>query len=209
MNDNDVADQYRLVYRCLRFQRNTKWWWAEFLYLWETSIVNAYKLYKSYHEFKNVKPKYSHLKFHEKIAWSLLDPEKEWPANRNETIYVDLEAPGRVKSLLCASGAPGVRRPRFSDAALDAEKGALRCRLDHSKKHWPKKLAEGKNRTTCCQMHRFAARSLNKGEKAPPGARSDVFHCPDCNTALCISCWDKFHTTKCFQVKDYVDILAG
>ena len=44
MNDNDIADQYRLVYRCLRFQRNTKWWWAEFLYLWETSIVNAYHL---------------------------------------------------------------------------------------------------------------------------------------------------------------------
>jgi hypothetical protein len=26
MNDNDVADQLRLVYRIMRFQRNNKWW---------------------------------------------------------------------------------------------------------------------------------------------------------------------------------------
>ena len=32
MNDNDIADQLRLVYRFMRFQRNNKWWWA--LFLW-------------------------------------------------------------------------------------------------------------------------------------------------------------------------------
>ena len=33
MNDNDIADQLRLVYRALCFMRNNKWWWAEFLYV--------------------------------------------------------------------------------------------------------------------------------------------------------------------------------
>ena len=28
MNDNDVADQLRLVYRIMHLQRNNKWWWA-------------------------------------------------------------------------------------------------------------------------------------------------------------------------------------
>ena len=32
MNDNDIADQLRLIYRFMRFQRNNKWWWA--LFLW-------------------------------------------------------------------------------------------------------------------------------------------------------------------------------
>ena len=31
MNDNDIADQLRLVYHLMRFQRNNKWWWALFL----------------------------------------------------------------------------------------------------------------------------------------------------------------------------------
>jgi hypothetical protein len=26
MNDNDIADQLRLVYRIMRFQRSNKWW---------------------------------------------------------------------------------------------------------------------------------------------------------------------------------------
>jgi len=42
MNDNDIADQLRLVYRVMRFMRNTKWWWCEFLFVWEVSLVNAY-----------------------------------------------------------------------------------------------------------------------------------------------------------------------
>jgi hypothetical protein len=32
MNDNDIADQLRLVYLIMHFQRNNKWWWA--LFIW-------------------------------------------------------------------------------------------------------------------------------------------------------------------------------
>ena len=41
MNDNDVADQLRLVYRLMRFQRNQKWWWALWLWGLEVTMVNA------------------------------------------------------------------------------------------------------------------------------------------------------------------------
>jgi hypothetical protein len=39
MNNNDIADQLRLVYRIMRFQRNSKWWWAHFLWGYEVSMV--------------------------------------------------------------------------------------------------------------------------------------------------------------------------
>ena len=75
MNDNDIADQLRLVYRCLLFTRKTKWWWAEFLFVWETSIVNAYLLMKNFHLAMGIKPRWTHWEFHEEIAWALLDPD--------------------------------------------------------------------------------------------------------------------------------------
>ena len=74
MNDNDIADQLRLVYRCFCFTRKTKWWWAEFLFVWETSIVNAYLLMKQFHLAMGLKPRWTHWEFHEEIAWALLDP---------------------------------------------------------------------------------------------------------------------------------------
>ena len=75
MNDNDIADQLRLIYRCLRFQRNTKWWWAEFLYIWETSLVNVYLLMKRYCKTKGVIPRWTHWEFQESVAWVLLHPK--------------------------------------------------------------------------------------------------------------------------------------
>jgi hypothetical protein len=52
MNDNDIADQLRLVYRIMRFQQNNKWWWALFLWAYEVSMVNAYVSMKRYCELK-------------------------------------------------------------------------------------------------------------------------------------------------------------
>ena len=92
--------------------------------------------------------------------------------------------------------------------ARDTEKGALKCCLDHTKKHWSRKLDEGKHRSVCYQLHRFAANALGKGNSPSPGSHSDVYYYPDCNMVLCISCSDTFCTVKYFQVKDYVDILA-
>ena len=37
VNDNDVVDQYILVYRMHRFQLNQKWWWA--LWLWAMELL--------------------------------------------------------------------------------------------------------------------------------------------------------------------------
>ena len=57
INDNDIADQLRLVYRFMRFQRNIKWWWALFLWGYEVSMVNSYISYKWHCELKGVRKK--------------------------------------------------------------------------------------------------------------------------------------------------------
>jgi hypothetical protein len=54
MKNNDVANQLRLVYRIMSFQRNNKWWWALFLWACEVSMVNSYVMMKRYCEMKGV-----------------------------------------------------------------------------------------------------------------------------------------------------------
>ena len=54
MNDNDVADQYRLVYRMQQLQQNYKWWWALWLWGMEASIVNAFWTMVSYCQWKGL-----------------------------------------------------------------------------------------------------------------------------------------------------------
>ena len=52
MNDNDVADQYRLVYRIQRFHHNQKWWWALWLWGMEVSLVNPFMMMRWYCKLK-------------------------------------------------------------------------------------------------------------------------------------------------------------
>jgi hypothetical protein len=79
MNDNDIADQLRLVYRIMQFQRNNKWWWALFLWGYEVSLVNSYVSYKRYCELKGVPVKWTHHDWNEAIAYAHVNPEENWP----------------------------------------------------------------------------------------------------------------------------------
>ena len=65
MNDNDIADQLRLVYRLQRMHRNQKWWWALWMWAMEVSLVNAYMMYRLYCELKGVGQEYDHHEFNE------------------------------------------------------------------------------------------------------------------------------------------------
>ena len=60
MNDNDIANQLRLVYRIMRFQCNNKWWWALFLWGYKVSMVNSYVMMKRYCEMKGVPVLWNH-----------------------------------------------------------------------------------------------------------------------------------------------------
>ncbi len=85
MNDNDVADQLRLVYQLMRFQRNMKWWWALWLWGIEDSVVNLYMMYQHYHEFCELEMKYDHYSFQEACGYAYIDPTSMWPTRQATT----------------------------------------------------------------------------------------------------------------------------
>ena len=176
MNDNDIADQLRLIYRCLRFMRNSKWWWAEFLFVWEVSMVNAYLLMKRFYLANGLTPKWTHWELQESIAWGLLDPKGPPIKERSRPTEI---RPRRDVS--------GQKRKRMTQKSVGAG-GSYGRRLDRSLPHLPTPVPAHKKKTTICQLHRLAGSVINMDNKIPDGARKDVMICNDCNAAICIKC---------------------
>ena len=148
MNNNDIADQLRLIHRCLRFQRNTKWCWAEFLYVWEVSIVNSYLLMKRYYGAKGLKPRWTHWEFQENISWALLDPNNCWLTKDQDKSPSKMVRPSRSPEKT------GGQLPKFTAKSL-AEGGALGMRLNQVYEHHilPLMVEQKKNKSTVCQLY--------------------------------------------------------
>ena len=198
MNDNDIADQLRLVYRMQRFQRNQKWWWSLWLWGFEVSIVNSYCMMKRYCEIKGVPRPYSHYEWREKIGNALLDPEGQWPKwmNRNR------KATGKKRK----EGEQLKRKPKMTAATLSPTKGALSMRLNPTVGHFPR-VRVGKKDNLVCQLHRTANRALFKDNGIPSGARKEVYECSGCGVLLCIKCWEIYHTVPQLE-KKYCTVLG-
>ena len=197
MNNNDVADQFRLVYRLQRMQRNQKWWWALWMWALEVSLINAYMMLRRYCESKGVKMPYSHHELNEKVGYALLNPHTDWPRRKSPPN----SAPSTPKQF--------IRAPKFNINALSPNKGRLKMRLDNTLVHMPVP-PPGKKEYHVCQLHRWAhSEKFNnkkgKGEKKtntiPPGARVCVCHCKACSVNLCLECFETYHTVDHLHTK--------
>ena len=196
MNDNDIADQLRLVYRIMRFQRNQKWWWALWLWGVEVTVVNAYKMMTRYCELKGVNAPYNHHAFQEKIAYGLIDPAGEWP-RRGHCTPAEHRRKRKWDAAMRKEAQPvneSARAPKVSKSSLHPETGSLKKRLDPSLEHLPHAVP-GKHTNAICQLHRFAARQIGKGTNIPDGARASVMQCFACGVNLCLPCFFLFHKT--------------
>ena len=121
MNDNDIADQLRLVYRIQRFQRNYKWWFALFLWSFEVSLVNAYMMQRRYCELRGIPRKWDHDRFKEAIAKALIDPDGCWPRRKSPgKLIPSTPAPRRPRD-----SALRQRTPRIDFNALSPSRGRL------------------------------------------------------------------------------------
>ena len=196
MNDSDIADQLRLAYRCLRFMRNTKWWWCEFLFVWEMSLVNAYLAIKKYYRAMGFTPKWKHWDFQEKIVWALLDVNGP-PRRENKT-------PEKQRK---RAGVRGARKPPLSEKSMGPA-GRHSVRLDGSKTHFPVAVPADKKRTTGCHLHRLASKMINGTTNNTKGMQDNVWECLDCDARLCLKCWDAFHSTAEFGTEDYCKVLG-
>jgi hypothetical protein len=139
MNDNDVADQLRLVYCIMRFQRNVKWWWSLFLWGYEVSLVNAYVSYKRYCELKGVPVKWTHHDWNEAIGYAHIDPDEYWPQRKSPPKSDPKVVNGKQ------------RAPKIDTLALLPTRGRLRDRLS-STIHMPL-LPDGPPGMVVCQLH--------------------------------------------------------
>jgi hypothetical protein len=99
MNDNDIADQLRLVYQIMRFQRNNKWWWALFLWGYEVSLVKSYVSMNLYCELKGVPVPWMHHDWKEAIGYVHLDPIEYWPRRKVPYKNDDATCPAQLDSL--------------------------------------------------------------------------------------------------------------
>ena len=168
-------------------------------------MANAYHLMRSYYKHMGYPMTIDHWTFQADCGWGLMDPEKYWPTRKRRIgAAVENVSPAPPPRL-----APvGPRRPKFTEKAL-APEGALKRRLDSSLRHFPVALNQKEKGSVCCQLHRFAHKWVNKNSSKPAGSRSDVYTCGDCGVALCVQCWEVFHTTKCFVGNDYQNVLGS
>jgi hypothetical protein len=187
MNDNDIADQLRLVYRFMRFQRNIKWWWALFLWGYEVSMVNSYISYKRYCELKGVPVKWTHHDWNQAIGYAHLDPDEDWPRKKKPP----------EKMTAAANTSAEVRAPRVDSQSLSPTRGRLKIRLNHDTANHMPVPAPGEK--PVCQLHRWAHKEFNPDDvpnNKPAGSRAHVMRCEACGVNLCLRCWKIFHTQQ-------------
>ena len=211
MNDNDITDQLRLIYRMMSLQKNTKWWWALWQWAVEISLVNAYLMMHSYCQLKGLPPKYTHHDFNEICAKALLDPVNHWPNRfRLHSWYIkecNTPLPNQPSAKSSNdSDLPVTRATKFTDTTLHTTRGRLRTRLNGNLPHVCQPIESKAKRV--CQLHRWAYRkhmqqSVIKCEitDVPPGGKKHVMSCSLCGVSLCVNCWECFHSVQCLEVK--------
>ncbi len=186
MNDNDVADQLRLIHRIMRFHRNVKWWWALFMWGCKISLVNSYVLYKRYCELKGVPVMWNHHDWNEAVGYAHINPDEYWPRKK-----CPLKSGVQVT-------AGKTRAPKMDSLALSPTRGWLRGRLDNLVMHMPVN-PEAATGTTVCQLHRWAYKEFNPHDDKnckPAGLHSQVMRCRTCQVNLCLGCWEIYHTKE-------------
>ncbi len=200
MNNNDIADQLRLVYRLQRFQCNEKWWWVLFMWGFEVTLANAYMMMQRYCELKCTRVPYSHHDFQEKVGLAYLDPNKHWPCRKSppKLLAISHKTPKSKQQIPWA--------PRLDNNALCPDTGQLKNRLDTTLNHMPI-VPLGKKGDANCQLHRWAHKMQTSQHNIPPGARQHVMMCRECCVNICLRCWELFHSEPNLSEK-ICDILA-
>jgi len=210
MNDNDVVDQLRLLYRLQRLQRNQKWWWALWMWALEVSMVNAYMMLRRYCELKGVGMPYSHHEFNEKIGYALLNPGTEWPKRNGKQPPEMLSANKRKRispvSTPQLTPTKKARAPKLNRDALSPNKGRLKVRLDKSMQHLPVPT-DGKG---VFQLHHWAHNMRADGKKdyfvVLSGVCAEVAKCSVCRVQLCMQCYAMYHT--CDDLTAKIDTIC-
>ena len=139
MNDVNLVDQVRNVYRWDLFMRKRKYWW--YIMMWCLKIIhaNVYLLYKKYMTLHHLKA-ITHLKFNRQIRLAWIDSENYWP--KKKRAYQHQASSGDSTSSTTQStntvSADFINRyPRFTDKSMCPLYGNILFFLQESEPHWP------------------------------------------------------------------------
>ena len=193
MNNVDIADQLRTVYRFFVWLRKRKWWWAMFFWSFEMLLTNAYVVYLKFQILHRHQP-ISHYEFHRQVALAWLKPDEYWGKKSEKKQRRSPRSHSSSSTESIVSTSIGARRSlyiqseekketrchRVTDASLHPFTGKLKDRLNISKMHLPIEATKSDSR---CQLHHWAAKMR---------FRSSIV-CATCNVTLCIKCFAHFH----------------
>jgi hypothetical protein len=125
MNDVDISDHLRTIYKFDHWLRNKKWWWAIFLYAMGVLLTNAYLVYCSVMDEAGVETKNrrTHYQF-------LLEVATSWIDLKEPDIRTIVKASGkRIKgSINAAVAAPTVDLTQEDDCQSDARTPSMSTR---------------------------------------------------------------------------------
>ena len=186
MNDVDMADQVRNVYRWDLFMRKRKWWWSMMMWCLQVLQANSYVLYKKYMIMHRLDPM-SHYDFNKSIALAWIDQDTYWPKKKRSYQASNQSVTSTSVTLRSNESTCTIikRAPRFTDQSLCPINGSLNHRLEEHRSHWP--LVNLKKNASC-QLHRWATDSKKKKKRA------NLVTCSHCKVTLCVACFVPYHT---------------
>jgi hypothetical protein len=221
MNNVDISDQLRNVYRWDHWMRKRKWWWSLMFWALQLLTTNAFITYSKYLKMLNMVP-LSHYDFLEQVATIWITQGTKFFRRKNRTVIMNNDdgvssiTSGVSKRSLSSidSSSIGTRMQTaakrskknisFCDAALDPFKGVLRCRLAHTNvKHMPTRVVRiakgGSNKY--CQLHYWGTKKKHY---------ADLLRCDVCAVNVLIVIQHFMKNPQLLQKrKQYLDSHAG
>ena len=184
MNNVDITDQLRTIYRLFMWLRERKWWWTMFFWCFEMLLINTYIFYCKFQLLHNRKPM-RHYEFHRQVTLAWLKSDVYWTNNSRDSrlgvssnISTDEDSSGdsRAWRSLYAHVIPEAKYgARVTDQTLHPSTGKLKERLNKNKRQLPVGSTKKYSR---CQIHYWTTKKI-------------VFL--TCDVTICINYYSQFH----------------
>ena len=203
MNNVDIADQLRGVYRWDHWMRKRKWWWSIMFWAMQVMTTNAYVTYKKYMGLLKLKH-LSHYEFLKAVCvkW-ITEGSKFFRTTNNMSVGEDCNSVASSTSRVSKRSIDTVstrgmitsrkkkKNIQFNDEVLDPFKGALKCQLDHKHvMHMPSKVENSQHKY--CQLCYWGTKKKRY---------KDLLRCEACEVNICIDCYAIFHQEESIVAK--------
>ena len=210
MNNVDISDQLRTVYRYDRWMRKQKWWWSIAFWAFQILKTNTYIIYCKYNNI-HIKEPMSHYKFIEIIALTWLDEGKYGPKRQSSrisqsvpidssiilsrisarrTLYISITSSTTTRgtvspsyNTISSTSKITIKSMKVINLTIYTINGALKMRLDRSIFHLPQ---QNMKKYAGCKLHKWAAPLLNK-------YKINLCYCPECKVTIFLQFFRDFH----------------